>query len=279
MRTPDTEVAPISPGAEILPGHVAVELLARGRRLDTYDAWDETRSCRVVVKILRPERRREPALVASVVREGSILASMAHPHLVRGFEVVNDPPALVLESLGGATLDALIEDSRLSATDTAHLGIQLASALGYLHHRNWLHLDIKPENIVVDCGRAVLIDLSHASRPGSGDPGAGTPAYLAPEQVTGTGLCPATDVWLLGTSMWEALTGELPHSRESCAGRLPRRGSRRSRAARLPSDVPAVLAAAITATRSPVPGDRPTMRELSAACAEVAGDPRTVSDQ
>lgn len=194
-----------------LPGYVGLTRLAHGRRLDTWDAVDLDRGTRCVVKILRADRAGDREVAEAVLREGEILRSIAHPHLVRCFEVIPEPvPAIVLETLRGSTVSALLDDGPLGVADVALLGSQLCSALDYLHRSGWLHLDVKPENVVNEHGKAVLIDLSLAGRPGDGQPGAGTQEYLAPEQERGSGLSSATDVWGLGVTLWECLTGDLP---------------------------------------------------------------------
>lgn len=204
------------PDATDLPaGYRAVKLLAHGRRLDTWDAYDEDRDVRCVVKVLRRDRRDEARVVEAVLREGEITTTLTHPHLVRGYGWYDDPPSLVLETLRGATLSAVIEDGPIGTSDAAELGLQLTSALAYLHRHDWPHLDVKPENVVVDHGLAVLIDLSLAGRPGEGRPGAGTRGYLAPEQARGADLSPATDVWGLGITLIEALTGDIPYGDEA----------------------------------------------------------------
>ncbi len=96
----------------------------------------------------------------------------------------------MLETLPGATLAALIDDGLLGVADTAVLGRQLVSVLGYLHRHGWLHLDVKPENVVVQEGRAVLIDLGVAARPGPVERGVGTEGYAAPEQDAGGTVSP-----------------------------------------------------------------------------------------
>ncbi|GAB3198798.1 hypothetical protein GCM10027062_13940 [Nocardioides hungaricus] len=202
--------AVVAPGRELLPGYVAVRLLSRGHRLDTYDAWSEERGCRCVVKTVRPDRLGEERIRAAALTEGRILLGIAHPHLVRCYEVVEDPvPAVVLETLTGQTLDALVDRRPLHPDDAAELGLQLSSALAHVHSHGWLHLDVKPENVVVQAGRAVLLDLSLAQRPGPGAPGAGTEEYLAPEQHDALDLGPATDVWGLGQTLVESLTREI----------------------------------------------------------------------
>ena len=270
-RRPPAVLEPVAPGELLLPGYRAVGLLAHGRRLDTYDAWDEDRDCRVVVKLLREDRRDEPEAVASVLQEGVLVTTLAHPHLVRGFEVRDAPtPAVVLEMLTGATVGALVEDRPLSVSDTAQLGLQLVSVLGYLHRRDWLHLDVKPANVVDQHGRAVLIDLSLAGRPGLGRRGAGTRGYLAPEQALGRGLSPATDVFGLGATLHECLTGDLPYGDEGTwqsRRRFPLvHRSPPRRPGDLPDDVPEELARLLTACLALDPADRPGLARVREVC-------------
>lgn len=212
-RVPPTTA--VSGPPDVPAGLRVLALLGRGRRTETWDAWDEARQARVVLKVLRADRRDEPGLAEKVVREGRIATELSHPHLVRGFDWWEEPPALTLETQRGATLGALLESGPLDRADVAELGLQLSSALGYLHGHDWLHLDLKPGNVVVDHGRAVLIDLGLAARPGDGRSGAGTPGYLAPEQARGRGLGPPADVFGLGVTLAEALTGVSPFGDEA----------------------------------------------------------------
>ena len=250
----------VAQGDELVPGYHVVALMRRGGRLDTYDVLSRERDCRCVVKVVRPDREHEPGPRASLVAEGALLRDLAHPHLVRVYEVIEQPrPAVVLETLTGSTLAALIEESPLSPLDVALLGRQLASALGYLHRRGWLHLDVKPGNVVVQAGRAVLIDLSLATRPGDGRPHAGTYGYLAPEQVTGRGLAPATDVFGLGITLGEALTGELPYGEEDrwATGTAARRPTRHFR--RRLATAPVALTELLGECLDPDPRRRPDL--------------------
>jgi serine/threonine protein kinase len=117
-------------------------------------------------------------------------------------------PIVVLESLPGATVAHLIESrGRLSTADVAWLGIQLCSAVGYLHRHGILHLDVKPSNVVADNGAAKLLDLSVARPPGPARKRVGTVPYMAPEQLARGELTAATDVWGIGATLHEAATG------------------------------------------------------------------------
>ncbi len=276
-RRRDDRVGVVPPGEEVLPGYPVVALLARGRRVDTYDVLSSERDCRCVVKILRPDRRTDQRVRDAVVQEGRLVRELTHPHLVRGYEVHEEPPAMVLETLGGATLAAVGDDGPLAVADVSLLGLQLVSALSYLHGRGWLHLDVKPANIVIDGGRAVLIDLSLAGRPGVGRGGAGTRGYLAPEQARGVGLGPATDVWGLGITLVEALTELMPYGDEATWDSRRRIPVLHRRAARLPrrllADVPGLPGETATALRACLaedPDGRPTLAELRACLAETS---------
>ncbi len=271
FRAPaDTMIGVVAPGDALVPGYDVVALMRRGGRLDTYDAYCRERDCRCVVKVVRPDREHEVHVRAALLGEGALLRDLAHPHLVRAYDVIETPrTAVVLETLTGATLAAAIEESPLGSADVALLGRQLSSVLGYLHRSGWLHLDVKPSNVVVQAGRAVLIDLSLATRPGDGRPHAGTYGYLAPEQVVGRNLTAATDVFGLGTTLGEALTGELPYGEEDAwpTGTAPRRMNRRFR--RRLAGAPRTLADLIEACLDPDPTRRPDLRTVAQALAAL----------
>lgn len=232
-----------------LPGYPVTEHLSRTRRYDTYEVWSEERACSCVAKTLRPDRRDDRRAREALVAEGHRLVALAHPHIVRGYEVVTDPePVVIMETLDGETVAHLVDrhPGGLPAEDVAWLGIHLASALRYLHGHGLLHLDVKGSNVVADGGRAKLIDLSLARPPGRYDAGIGTWCYLSPEQARGDRLGPPADVWGLGVVLYEAATGD------EVEGRPP---SVRGRA-------PDALAAAIDACLTPAAADRPRLDDL-----------------
>ena len=116
-----------------------------------------------MVKLLRADRRDDPRVRQAVLLEGHLATTLAHPHLVRGYDVLDDPPTVVLETLRGATLSALVEEEPLGLADVAELGCQLASVLGYLHRHDWLHLDLYAWNPKERPGRPVGAE-AHAVR-------------------------------------------------------------------------------------------------------------------
>jgi serine/threonine protein kinase len=192
------------------PGYRTVELLRRGRDLDVYDVWSEERACRCVIKAVRPDRLDGDGARRRLLDEGRLLCELTHPHIVRAYEVIEEPvPMVVMETLAGETLGHMIDrEAELSSAELAQLGLHLCSAIRYLHSHGILHLDLKPSNVIAECGRAKLIDLSVARPPGPAHAGIGTHYYLSPEQARGGDLGPAADVWGIGAVLFEAATGE-----------------------------------------------------------------------
>jgi eukaryotic-like serine/threonine-protein kinase len=194
-------------------GYEALELLSRGNDFDVYDAWSEPRGCRVVIKTVRRELLGNAAKLALLLHEGRLLRRLEHPHIVRCYETVaNAPrPFIVLETLGGQTLGHMIgAEGLLSDEEAAHVGLQLGAAVRYMHRNRLLHLDLKPSNAIAESGRARLIDLGLAAAPGPVEAGRGTWCYLAPEQARGEPVAAATDVWGLGATLYEAVSGWPP---------------------------------------------------------------------
>jgi eukaryotic-like serine/threonine-protein kinase len=194
----------------IAPGYKTIELLRRGRDLDVYDVWSEERACRCVIKAVRPDRLDRDGPRERLLAEGRLLQRLTHPHIVRAYEVAEEPlPLVVMETLAGETLGHMIDrEAELSGPELAQLGLHLCSAIRYLHRHGMLHLDLKPSNVIAECGRAKLIDLSVARPPGPAHGGIGTHYYLSPEQARGGELGRAADVWGIGAVLFEAATGE-----------------------------------------------------------------------
>jgi eukaryotic-like serine/threonine-protein kinase len=291
--------APVAAGEEIAPGLEVIEHLRRGRALDVYDVWSEERAARVVVKALRADCRDRDRARRRLLEEGRMLCTLTHPHIVRGYETLEAPvPLVVMETLTGETLGHLVAagEQELSVEEVGHLGLHLASAVRYLHAHGYLHLDLKPSNVIAESGRAKLIDLSVARPPGYAHPGIGTWLYMAPEQARGGALGPAADVWGIGAVLFEAATGEPAFEdpgeprdesgvRASADGYLESTGSDETeelaypqlqyRAGRVEElrTVPAELGDLVAACLEPVAARRPTVEELLAALEPLAGLP------
>jgi serine/threonine protein kinase len=253
-----------------IDGYELLERLNRGRELDVYGAWSEERSCHCVLKTLRPEARSDAAAARRLRAEARLLLSLTHPHIARAYELltVDGAPVLVLETLGGATLSWMVREGgqRLSNEDLVHLGLQLSSAIGYLHRRDRLHLDLKPSNVISDGGIARVIDLNLARRPGRVPAGYGTAQYLAPEQARGGRVDAAADVWGIGATLFAGATAKRPFG-GSGAEQLERRATP---VRRLRRGLPKPFADVVDACLEPDPRARPALGELETALDALA---------
>jgi serine/threonine protein kinase len=247
-----------------IPGYELLERLNRGLELDVYEAWSEERGCPCIVKTLRPDALQDAAAARRLRAEGRLLLSLTHPHIARAYELltVDGAPVLVLETLGGATLSWLVREGgvRLKPDDLTHLGLQLCSAIGYLHRGGRLHLDLKPSNVISDNGIARVIDLNLARRPGRVPKGYGTAQYLAPEQARGGRVDAAADVWGIGATLFAAATAKRPFN-ASGSEQLARRAEPLRRVRR---GLPRPFADVVDGCLEPEPADRPALTDLEA---------------
>jgi serine/threonine protein kinase len=259
-------LGPLTRGERLARGYEVISHLRRGRDLDVYDVWSQERDCRCVAKAPRPDKRSSSSTRRRLRREGRLLLSLAHPHIVRAYELVERPdPVLVLETIDGETLDHLVRcrRQRLPAIDIAYLGMHLCSAVQFLHRNGIIHLDLKPSNVISDLGQAKLLDLSIARGPQRVAAGIGTRRYMAPEQVEGGEIGPPTDVWGIGAVLFEAATGSPPFGEP---GVQSLNGSGRwsvSPSVRSERRMPSVLAGAIESCLEPDAACRPEVMELS----------------
>jgi serine/threonine protein kinase len=168
----------------------------------------------LVVKQILPELAQDPAFVELFVREAKTLVQMSHPNLVPVYElgVIDGVYFLAMEWVEGATVAELLEAGPLSEALVAQIGAQIAEALDYAHERfQIIHRDVTPRNIIVDAaGHARLLDFGIAApveHTGKGEL-FGSPGYMAPEQARGAELSPASDLFALGSVLYEALSGK-----------------------------------------------------------------------
>lgn len=189
--------------------------LAAGRGCHLYQVWSARDWCAFTCKILSPERADSRADIAGLRREARILRSVGHPNIVQCFGVGEHErlPFLLLEYLEGPTLLDVIERQsgrRLEVSDAVRAAIHVGAALYHLHRRGFLHLDLKPANMLLRDGVPVLIDLDSARRCDAASRPSrqlGTAPYMAPEQVLREPLTPAADIFGLGALLYELVTG------------------------------------------------------------------------
>ncbi len=185
----------------------------------SYDGRDLRTRDPVVVKTLRLEYRADPEMRARFRREARLLQFLSHPNVIRAlaFSEERGAPWLVLERVRGRSLREVIAMGAPFAPEEVMPLLQgFAAALDHLHARGLAHLDVRPEIVIVTPdGEVKLIDFGVAQAAGAmQEPtdggGSGTVSYLAPEQVCGEPISPATDVFALGCVVYELLTGRTP---------------------------------------------------------------------
>ena len=266
-------------GAAIAPGRTILKALGGGSRYEVFLVWDERLFALMVAKVIRPDQVEDSHALRELQREAELLEQLAHPVIVRGFDAVVDGPHphLLIEHLEGPTLRSLIKrGGPLPLQQLLPLALHVAAAIHYLAQEKVVHLDVKPDNIVMGVPSR-LIDMSVArsfERAARLSGAVGTDAYMAPEQCdtdtyAGRVGAPA-DVWGLGASVFHALTGKVPFPR-------PRGASRESEdpverwpqlvddPRPFPKRVPPELADALLATLRKDPGQRPSAAELATA--------------
>ena len=261
-----------SEGDVIVPGRHATRLLGGGRRYEAYLTWDDALYALVVVKIVRPALLQSGSARHALAGEAHALRSLNHPSIVRMFDAVveGERPHLVLEHLDGPRLSTLTRRYRVIVEQLLPLALELCSALHYMHGRGFVHLDVKPRNVVMS-GRPRLIDLSVAAttdavsaftRP------VGTDAYMAPEQCDPerfSEIGPASDIWGLGVTLYEAASRSLPfppatNAKATGAARFPQLSAD---PVPLGKEAPPELGEVILACLERRPEDRPTALDLA----------------
>ncbi|HSK96739.1 MAG TPA: serine/threonine-protein kinase [Euzebyales bacterium] len=199
----------------LLGGRYVLEgLIGRGGMAEVYRAHDLVLARVVAVKLLRTVAVDEEDR-ARFTDEARTLARLSHPNLVTILDaaIAGDVPYQVMELVDGPSLEQCCRAGPLEPARVAVIGAQIADALGHVHAAGIVHRDLKPGNVLLRADTALLTDfgvarlLSAAARHTITGATVGTPAYLAPEQVRGEAVGPATDVYGLGLVLLEALTG------------------------------------------------------------------------
>jgi serine/threonine protein kinase len=259
-------------GAEVGVGAFGLVVAGRHRRLRRD----------VAIKVIPVEAAEAPGQVA----EAELLASLDHPHIVRVHDYleVGGLGLIVMELLAGGTLTR--RRGSLNPPGSCAVGLAVAAGLGHAHERGILHRDIKMSNVLFDsAGTAKLSDFGIARMfTGSGITGteraAGTPLYMAPEQIIGGRLGPPTDLYALGVLLYQLLAGAPPFDPALPTPQLwqqhlsspppPLRG--------VPHQVAEVVLRALAKDPADRPGDADSFAEQLAAAAVAAYGPAWLAD-
>ncbi|HMG21654.1 MAG TPA: protein kinase, partial [Kofleriaceae bacterium] len=191
-------------------------LLGAGASGRVFLAIDEIAGRSVAIKMFFAAGARGGAAYERFVREARLASTLRHPSLVEVYDVSVERGFLVMEYLpGGSLAQRLAAGGRLTAVQARRMALDAIAGLEAAHHRGVVHRDVKPANVFFDArgtaklgdfGVAHLVDLGQTQTGGL----IGTLAYMSPEQITGAPISIAADLYALGITLFEAVTGRLP---------------------------------------------------------------------
>ena len=196
-----------------------IEPIGKGGMATVYRATQASIGREVALKVLPREFIHDDTFLGRFTREVQVIASLQHLHIlpVYDFGQQDDIPYIAMAYLPGGTLSGLIRQGPMELPDVTRLVGQMADALDYAHEKGIIHRDFKPSNVLLDDrGNAFLADFgiarvaeSTVQLTGTGAL-VGTPAYMAPKMYSKGELTPAVDIYALGITLYQMLTGRLP---------------------------------------------------------------------
>jgi serine/threonine protein kinase len=201
-----------------------VEQLAVGGMGIIFLARDPYIQRQVVIKVLMYTQTLDPMHRELFQREAEVIAALEHPYIVPVYDFGwhGQQPFIVMRYMAGGTLEQRIKRGDVKLTEMAQIFKRVAEALDAAHHRQIVHRDVKPSNILFDVnGDAFLSDFGIAKLliTNSDEQWVmGTPAYMSPEQATGENMDGRSDLYSLGIVLYEILTGQLPFSAGTATG-------------------------------------------------------------
>jgi eukaryotic-like serine/threonine-protein kinase len=205
--------------------YLVTDLLGAGGMGEVYRAIHTHLGRVIAIKVLSAGQT-DPNTVQRFCSEANIQASLRHPGVAEylGFYEYQGRPCILMEFVDGETLSSILQQrGRLPADEALGIARSVAAVVAHFHKQGVLHRDIKSSNIkinsagalkLLDFGIARLQTAKNLTRVGMV---VGTPGILAPEQVRGQNVTPATDIWQLGILMYEMLSGRLPFEAEDPA--------------------------------------------------------------
>ncbi|HEY0553613.1 MAG TPA: protein kinase [Thermoanaerobaculia bacterium] len=278
------------PPAEAIGPYRLVERLAAGGMGEVWRAWDGRLKRPVAVKHILPHILDQPGARERFRREAEAGARLSHPAVVQIYDLVESPEGdwLVMELVVGKTLRQLLSESPLPGLlpirSAVQWGREIAGGLAAAHAEGILHRDLKASNVMITAaGHAKVLDfgIARALSPEGVEqeatlshPGVvmGTSYAMSPEQVLGLPLGPRSDLFSLGSLLYEMLTGEAPFRASTAADTLARVCNYRPLAARrLRPEIPAELSALVERLLEKEPNARPRdAGEVAARLEEAA---------
>jgi eukaryotic-like serine/threonine-protein kinase len=212
---------PVIVGAEFDGRYLVRRQVGQGGMGTVYAAHDMMLNEMVALKVLRPLVAEDHEVIKRFCREVTLARRVAHPNVARTYDinVCDGLHYLTMELVEGTTLSAMLrEQSRLSIPRAIDIAMQVCAGLDAAHREKVVHRDLKPGNVLIErSGRVVITDFGIARNisdgsllTGDANTMVGTPAYMAPEQITSGDIGGHTDIYSLGLVLYQMLTGKIP---------------------------------------------------------------------
>jgi len=267
------------PGAMIAERYRIVALLGRGGMGEVYRAEDLRLSQMLAIKFLPESLAKDEAALARFHSEVRVARQVSHPNVCRVFDIgdAQGMPFLTMEYVDGEDLAGLLRRiGRLPQDKAIEISRQICAGLAAAHERGVVHRDLKPANIMLDgAGRARVMDFGLAGIAAcivGSEVKAGTPAYMAPEQLDGKEVTTKSDIFSLGLVMYELLTGRRVYDASSMAELMKSREAAISNPSTIVKDLDPLLERVILRCLEKDPAKRPASA-LQVSAALPGGDP------
>ena len=207
----------LKPGMYLQGRYEIIEKIGSGGMADVYKAKDHKLNRFVAMKVLKPEFSADTNFIRKFQREAQAAAGLAHPNVVNVFDVGEDQGAnyIIMELVEGITLKEYISrKGKLTVKEATSIAIQVSMGLEAAHNRNIVHRDIKPQNIIISTDGKVKVTDFGIARVASSNTistnAMGSVHYSSPEQVRGGYSDYKSDIYSLGITMYEMVTGRVP---------------------------------------------------------------------
>lgn len=203
-----------------------IEEIAKGGMATVYRARQASIGRDVAIKVLPAKFTHDESFIERFNREVEVIAQLQHPHILPVYDYgeYENMPYIVMAYIKGGTLTDRINAGPMQSDEVAKMVHQIADALDFAHSQGIVHRDFKPSNVLLDeRGNTYLADfgLAKITESGSEITGTmivGTPHYMAPEQARAGDVTGSVDVYALGVTIYQMLTGHAPYKAPTAAG-------------------------------------------------------------
>ncbi len=254
-------------GRELSARFVLVSCLGVGGSGEVWLARDRVDDVEVALKVLPPEAMQHPTAITALEREYAILSALTHTNILR-VQGVYRAAGLAWIAMEYAASGNLSRLRGRPTSDILRVTAPVAAALAYLHARGIVHRDVKPANVLLmSDGTPKLADYDAAHRIGATAErcARGSPFSMSPQQLDGEAPSPGDDVYALGATLYELLSGYPPFYPDATCERI-----RSEKPAQLPASVPVEVADLIARMLAKAPAERPAMDKVESELKTLA---------